>query len=115
MSTDFEFLHYFKELLKMVVEIDSLRKELITRTADLQEYELNLFRLLVLNYYEGVTFLVDRATLINKLDNPEYCDKIYSISEYGVVTFYNDNNVPLIRVKLLQSIDEYISNVETDD
>ena len=115
MSTDFEFLHYFKELLKMVVEIDSLRKELITRTADLQEYELNLFRLLVLNYYEGVTFLVDRKTLINKLDNSEYCDKIYSILECGMVTFYSDNNVPLIRVKLLQFNDEYISDIETND
>lgn len=115
MSIDFEFLHYFKELFKMVAEIDSLRTELITRTADLQEYELNLFRLLVSDYYEGVTFLVDRVTLINKLDNPEYCDKIYSILEYGMITFYDDNNTPLIRVKLLQFDDEYISNVETDD
>lgn len=93
-----ELLQYSVELIKMAVNKETLHKRLIIQTADLQNFESNLFKLCVLDFAEDVTFLKDKSFLLNKVTEDSYCDGVYSVISKGIITFYDCENSPLIRL-----------------
>ena len=95
-----ELLRYSVELTKLTVNREILRNKLITQTADLQDFESNLFKLCVLDFAEEITFLKERSNLLNKVSDQNYCDEVYSVISNGTITFYDNSNTPLIRLTL---------------
>lgn len=95
-----ELLRYSIELIRMAVDKEALHKKLITQTADLQDFESNLFKLCVLDFAEDVQFLKERSFLIDKVKDDFYCDGVYSVISNGVITFFDYGDNPLLRLVL---------------
>lgn len=93
-----ELLHYSMRLAEMAVNKEVLRQRLITQTADLQDFESNLFKLCVLDFAEECTFLKERSKLLAKISDESYCDSVYSVVSKGVITFFDENDVPLVKL-----------------
>ena len=84
----------------MAVDKEALHKKLITQTADLQDFESNLFKLCVLDFAEDVQFLKERSFLLQKVSDDLYCDGIYSVVSNGIITFFDYGDTPLLRLVL---------------
>lgn len=109
MIQDTELLRYSVELMRMAVDKEDLHRKLIKHTADLQDFESNLFKLCVVELWHDVTFLKERTLLLRKVTDNSYCDEVYSVVSNGMITFFDCNDTPLIRLVLN---DDYADDVE---
>ena len=100
MIHNLELLQYSVELTRMAVAREALQRKLIIQTADLQDFESNLFRLCVLDFAEEVDFLKDRSSLLQKLSDDNYCNEVYSTISNGIITFFYCNHTPLIQMTI---------------
>lgn len=95
-----ELLKLSLELAKLAVSIENTRRSLITKTADLNSYETALFKLCLTEFYDEVDFLVDKKSLISKITDDAYCDEVYSVVSRGIITFYDGDNTPILKLLL---------------
>lgn len=96
-----ELSEYTYELANLICIIEDLQIKLVKSKANLQEYERSLFILVVTEHFDEVDFLVDSEIIMNKLDNSEFLDGIYSTVTEGIITFYDTNSLPLLTYKML--------------
>lgn len=104
-----ELLKYSFELIKMAIDKESLHKRLIIQTADLQNFESSLFKLCVLHFSNEVTFITEKASLLEKVTNENYCDGVYSVVSNGLITFFDSDDEPLIRLVMN---DDYVNEFD---
>ena len=96
-----ELSEYTYELANLICESEDLNIKLVKSKANLQEYESSLFILIVTEHSDEVNFLIDSDIIMDKLDNSEFLDGIYSTVAEGIITFYDVNSLPLLTYEML--------------
>jgi len=96
-----ELSKYTYELANLICINEDLHIRLVKAKANLQEYERSLFILIVTEHFDEVNFLTDSDTILDKLDNSEFLDGIYSTVAEGIITFYDTNSLPLLTYEML--------------
>ena len=98
MIVDLDLLNYSKKLVQLEVERQELQKELIVQKANLQDFESNLFKVCVVDFYKEVTFFQTRDQLLEKLSDDTYCDTVYSEISKSTITFFDYNHDKLLQI-----------------
>lgn len=95
-----ELNEYGFELLGLICNVEGLRNKLIKFKADLQDYEKNLLIIILADHRDEVNFIEDEEVLLNKLDDPDFLEDVYTTVSEGIVTFYDCKSNPLLSYEL---------------
>lgn len=95
-----ELNEYGFELLSLICNVEGLRNKLIKFKADLQDYERNLLIIILADHRDEVNFIEDEEVLLDKIDDPDFLEDVYSTVSEGIVTFYDCKSNPLLSYEL---------------
>lgn len=98
MATNSELLDLSMRLVRLEVERQMLQRKLIVQQADLQDFEVSLFKLCISSYCEGIIFFRERKQLLEKLSDDTYCDGVYSEISNQAITFFDYDHNRLIQI-----------------
>ena len=95
-----ELNEYSFELLSLICNVEGLRNKLIKFKADLQDYERNLLIIILADHRDEVNFIEDEEVLLDKIDDPDFLEDVYSTVSEGIITFYDCESNPLLSYEL---------------
>ena len=95
-----ELNEYGFELLNLICDVEGLRNRLINFKADLQDYERSLLIIILSDHRNEVNFIEDEETILDRMNDPNFLDEIYTTVSEGIVTFYDRRSNPLLSYEL---------------
>lgn len=95
-----ELNEYGFELLNLICDVEGLRNRLIKFKADLQDYERSLLIIILSDHRNEVNFIEDEEILLDRMNDPDFLDEIYTTVSEGIVTFYDCKSNPLLSYEL---------------